>query len=205
MEPQHPGAAEPYRRSADSRMTPEKVFVRGYELEDLKGVVVLHRGLLSAERGTVTEPAGAPGAGRRADGGSGRQRIPGLGHPVFKKVDPRAAIFRSLAVEEGLWTEQVRLYEVIHRAFTARPGKSDIPVDDVGVMAAVLVGLGFTPEETTGLAVISTLPGVVAHISGELAAASPLRIVPDHDVAYEIPGNKDFATDLKEAGWPAAQ
>ncbi|MFE9445303.1 hypothetical protein ACFYO2_41565 [Streptomyces sp. NPDC006602] len=92
-----------------------------------------------------------------------------------------------------------------HRAVTAWPGKSDIPVNDVGVMAAVLVGLGLTPEETTGLAVISTLPGVVAHISEELAAARRPRIVPDHDVAYEIPGNKDSATDLKEAGWPAAQ
>lgn len=134
-----------------------------------------------------------------------RQRFRGLGRPVFKKVDPRAANLRSLAVEEGLWTEPVRLYEAIHRAFTARPGKSDIPISDVGVMAAVFVGLGCTPEETTGLAVISTLPGVAVHISEELAAARPLRIVPDHDMAHEVAEDKDFATDLKEAGCPAAR
>jgi citrate synthase len=130
-----------------------------------------------------------------------RQRIPGLGHPVFKKVDPRGAILRSIAAEERLWDEQAQLYEAIHRAFTARPGKGDIPINDVGVMAAVLVALGFTPEETTGLAVISTLPGVVAHISEELAGGRPLRIIPDEAVAYDVAEGRDFQEDRKEAGW----
>ena len=131
-----------------------------------------------------------------------RQRLPGLGHPVFKKTDPRAAILRRVAAEEGLWNEPARLYEEIHRAFTSRPGKADIPINDVGVMAAVLVALGFTPEETTGLAVISTLPGVVAHISEELSGGTPIRIVPDATVAYDVAEGKDFKTDWEEAGWP---
>jgi citrate synthase len=76
-----------------------------------------------------------------------RHRVPGLGHSALKKVDPRAAILYSLAAEEGLWTESVRLSEAIHRAFTARRGKCDIPVNDVGFMASLLVGLGQAPPD----------------------------------------------------------
>ena len=128
-------------------------------------------------------------------------RIPGLGHPVFKKVDPRGAILRGIAVREGLWSEPAQLFESVHRAFTRRPGKADIPINDVGVMAAVMVALGFTPEESTGLAIISTLPGVVAHISEELASGTPIRIVPDETVAYDMAAEKNFSHDWKAAGW----
>ena len=72
----------------------------------------------------------------------------------------------------------------VHRAFTALPGKADIPINDVGMMAVVLVELGFTPEETTGLAVLSTMPGVIAHISEELRTGRPIRVVPEAMVDY---------------------
>lgn len=246
MEPQHPGKVEPYRRSAVSHVTREKLFVRGYDLEDLIGGLsftaasfLLIKGRLPTPQetrlldaaltgvpdyalkkpGTVAaryvvfaNPSTVAGlaavtmavgkhtlatedtaryitsaharflesgqamdtfaADEVASMAARGQRVPGLGHPLFKGVDPRAEILRSLAVEEGLWNEPVQLYEEIHRAFTSQPGKSDIPINDAGVMAAVLVGLGFPPEETTGRAVISPLPGVVAH-SEELAAARP--------------------------------
>jgi len=271
----HSGDIEPYWRSAVSRVTPEKVFVRGYDLEDLIGGLsftaasfLLIKGRLPNPRETrvldavltavldyalqkpgtaaaryvvsanpsmvaglaaatlavgqhtlATEDtarfiasayAGYQESGQDMDTfaaalvesmAARRQRIPGLGHPVFKKVDPRGAVLRSIAAEEGLWNEQAQLYEAIHRAFTARPGKGDIPINDVGVMAAVLVALGFTPEETTGLAVISTLPGVVAHISEELTSGKPLRLIPDEMVAYDVAAGRDFQHDWNEAGW----
>jgi citryl-CoA lyase len=132
-----------------------------------------------------------------------RRRIPGLGHPVFKKVDPRGAVLRQVAVEAELWSEACEVYEAVHAAFTALPGKSEIPINDVGVMAAVMVGLGFTPEESTGLAIISTLPGVVAHVSEELRSGRPIRIVPDEIAAYDVAEDRDFHADWKAAGWPA--
>jgi citryl-CoA lyase len=130
-----------------------------------------------------------------------RSRIPGFGHPVFKKVDPRAAILRQVAVDAGLWSDACRLYEEIHRVFTTPPKKADIPINDVGMMAAVLTGLGFTPEESTGIAIISTLPGVVAHVSEELRAGRPIRIVPDGIATYEVTEGRDFVEDWKAAGW----
>lgn len=275
MTAQHPQENERYWQSSVSQVTSDKVFVRGYDLEDLIGGLsftsasfLLIKGRLPSPRETrvldavltavldyaLQKPgtaaaryvvsanpsmvAGLAAAtmavgkytlatedtarfittthARYRESGEDlttfaanlvesmaarKERIPGLGHPVFKKVDPRAAILRETAVREGLWNEPAQLYEAIHQAFTARPGKADICVNDVGTMAAVLVALGFTPEETTGLAVISTLPGVVAHISEELACGKPLRIVPGETVAYDVPTGKDFKADWREAGW----
>jgi citryl-CoA lyase len=130
-----------------------------------------------------------------------KQRIPGLGHPMFKKIDPRGAALRAVAVEEGCWGEAAELYEAVHRAFTALPGKADIPINDVGVMAMVLVELGFTPEEGTGVALLSTLPGVIAHVSEELRTGRPIRVIPSATVGVVGELGKDFAADRDAAGW----
>jgi citrate synthase len=131
-----------------------------------------------------------------------RERIPGFGHPRFRRIDPRAQRLREIAEASGLWGDRARLYAAVHRAFTGLPGKADIPINDVGMMAVVLVELGFTPEETTGLAVLSTMPGVVAHISEELRTGRPIRVVPEAMVDYGDGAEHDFATDRRSAGWP---
>ncbi|MGH3661742.1 MAG: hypothetical protein ACRDTQ_07780, partial [Micromonosporaceae bacterium] len=89
----------------------------------------------------------------------------------------------------------------VHRAFRALPGRDAIPINDVGVMAAVLVEMGFTPEEMTGLAVMSMLPGVIAHVSEELREGPPIRIVPDEIAAYPDQSKKNLAADVRAAGW----
>ena len=137
-----------------------------------------------------------------AEAGERRRRIPGFGHPRFRKIDPRAQRLRDVAEASGLWGERARLYEAVHRAFTALPGKADIPINDVGMMAVVLVELGFTPEEMTGLAVLSTMPGVVAHLSEELRTGRPIRVVPEDQVDYADRSERDFVADRRETGWP---
>ena len=96
------------------------------------------------------------------------ERIPGFGHPLFKRIDPRAQRLKDVAVAEGLWSEQAELYEHDPPRLRRATGKPDIPINDVGMMAVVLLELGFSPDEMTGLAMLSTLPGVIAHVSEEL-------------------------------------
>jgi citryl-CoA lyase len=129
------------------------------------------------------------------------RRIPGLGHPVFKRVDPRAAALRQLAVKESCWPPAAQLYEAVHAAFTKLPGKEDIAINDVGVMAAALVGLEFTPEEGTGVAILSTMPGLIAHISEELQVGRRIRVVPRDDVRYDVEEGRDYRGDRHAAGW----
>jgi citryl-CoA lyase len=136
-----------------------------------------------------------------ADARARKQRIPGLGHPLFKRVDPRAAKLKSIAVAEGLWSEQGDLYELVHQRFVEAAGKPDIPINDVGMMAVVLLELGFTPDEMTGLAVLSTMPGVIAHISEEMQSGRPIRVVPDELVDYGELVTRDLAADRLAAGW----
>jgi citrate synthase len=129
------------------------------------------------------------------------RRIPGFTHPMFRFVDPRAAALKSVAVKEGAWGEICEWYEAVHRAFmiTTRP---ENVINLVGMIAMVLSELGFTPPEMTGLAVISTLPGVVAHIAEELASNKIIRGLPDDAVAYAR-SRRDLDADLAAAGWTA--
>jgi citryl-CoA lyase len=148
--------------------------------------------------GTLAETAAAVVSEARAR----KERIPGIGHPRFKRIDPRAQKLKQIAVAEGLWSERGDLYELIHQHFVDAAGKPDIPINDVGMMAVVLLELGFTPEETTGLAILSTLPGVIAHISEELRGGKPIRVIPDQLVDYGEPLRRDLAADRAAAGWP---
>ncbi|MBM7417397.1 MULTISPECIES: citryl-CoA lyase [Nocardiaceae] len=136
-----------------------------------------------------------------ADARANKRRIPGFGHPVFRNVDPRAQILKDIAVEAGLWGEPVELYEAVHRAFIKTPGREHFPMNDVAVMAAITVALGFTPEESTALAIIGTLPGIVAHISEEMTSRKVQRSIPRDTVDYEV-SRRDLRTDLAAAGWP---
>jgi citryl-CoA lyase len=136
-----------------------------------------------------------------ADARARKERIPGIGHPLFKGVDPRAQKLKQVAVAEGLWSDRAELYEHVHRAFVDAIGKPDIPINDVGMMALVMLELGFTPDEMTGLAVLSTLPGVIAHVSEELASGRRIRTVPDDQVDYTAIEPRDFTTDHGIAGW----
>jgi citrate synthase len=136
-----------------------------------------------------------------ADVRARKERIPGIGHPLFKGVDPRAQKLKQVAVAEGLWSDRAELYEHVHRTFVDAIGKPDIPINDVGMMALVMLELGFTPDEMTGLAVLSTLPGVIAHVSEELASGRRIRTVPDDQVDYTAVDPRDFTTDRRTAGW----
>jgi citrate synthase len=133
-----------------------------------------------------------------------RLRIPGFGHPRFKRVDPRAQRLREVAVETGLWGDKARLYELIHRAFVDAAGKPDIPINDVGMMAVVLLELGFSPDEMTGLAILSTFPGLIAHVSEELQSGQRIRVVPDDQVDYGDQAAVELADGLRAAGWSSA-
>lgn len=129
-----------------------------------------------------------------------KQRIPGFGHQVFKKVDPRAQILKKIATDAGLWGEEVKLYEAVHRAFIKLPGREEFPINDVAVLAAITVAMGFTPEESTALAIMGTLPGVIAHISEEFASGKVQRLIPPATADYNVE-RRDLATDLDAAGW----
>ncbi|MFP3462773.1 citryl-CoA lyase [Arthrobacter globiformis] len=276
LEAQEQLTAPPYWSTSVSRVTDSKVFIRGYDLEDMIGELPFSAATFLLLRGRIPTPAeadlldavlsavldyslqksgtvaaryiasanpnmpaalaaGILGVGKntmdpcetarfciqayeRLESGSlpaeelaqqivdelrsRKQRIPGLGHPVFRYVDPRAQKLKEKAVAAGAWGPRAEFFEQIHRAFTSIPGKESIVLNDVGMMGLVLVEMGFSPEETTGLAILSTLPGVIAHVAEEIKAARPIRTVPEGTAEYDQTV-RNFVNDRKDSGWDA--
>ena len=128
-----------------------------------------------------------------------KERVPGLGHPVFRYTDPRAQQLKALAVDTGVWGDICEWYEAVHKAFTTQANKPEIVINEVGMMGAILAQMGFTPAEMTGLAVISTMPGVVAHISEEPQSKVRIRAISDSEVDYAR-DRRNFAEDLAKSG-----
>jgi citrate synthase len=129
-----------------------------------------------------------------------KRRVPGFGHPNFRFVDPRAQKLKEIAKAEGVWGPLCDWYETLHRAFTTKTGKPEIVINEVGMMAAILAQMGFTPAEMTGIAILSTMPGVIAHVSEEVQSEVRIRTVPDDAVEYER-HRRDLAGDMNGKGW----
>ncbi|OPX41181.1 MAG: hypothetical protein B1H13_03445 [Desulfobacteraceae bacterium 4484_190.3] len=91
-----------------------------------------------------------------------RKRMPGLGHPLHPKGDPRAIALKDVAVENGVWGEKGDIYEEIHKTFGEITGKR-FPINIDGMMGCVLSELGFAPKEMAGVAALSFMPGIIAH------------------------------------------
>lgn len=129
-----------------------------------------------------------------------KRRVPGFGHPVFRGVDPRAERLRSIAQAQGVWGEANMWYAAVHRAFQQAANKPDLVMNDVGMLAGIMFQMGFTPPEMTGLALLSTFPGLIAHISEELQSGAINRIIPDESTTYARL-RRDLTADCAAAGW----
>nr|WP_158087233.1 citrate/2-methylcitrate synthase [Mycobacterium aquaticum] len=110
----------------------------------------------------------------RAEG----RRLPGLGHPTHKASDFRSDILFALAAELGLAGESIAQFHAIQMAFAASSGKF-LPINIDGALAAVCKDLGLSHLQTTALAVLSVLPGLMAHVVEEIEEGRPLRHITD--------------------------
>jgi citryl-CoA lyase len=130
-------------------------------------------------------------------------RAPGFGHPNFEYVDPRSQTLRDIAVQEGVWGEIGDWYEAVHRAFIVAVNKPKMPINDIGMVAAIMTQMGFEPAEMNGISLMSAFPGVIAHITEELKSKRPIRVVPADLVSYPTE-HKPLNPALTEAGWDDA-
>jgi citrate synthase len=102
--------------------------------------------------------------------GDGR-RVPGLGHPVHKDVDPRVPRLYELAAEAGVLGPHMRLLEAVRAANEAVSGRR-LPINGAGAAGAALADLGLPPEAARGFALLARTAGLVGHLAEE--AEQPL-------------------------------
>ena len=94
-------------------------------------------------------------------------RIPGLGHPVHKQVDPRTPRMYEIAEQHGVLGPHLRALRLVadeHRELTGRA----LPINGAGVGGAALADLGFPPRIVRGFALLARSAGLVAHLAEEM-------------------------------------
>lgn len=92
--------------------------------------------------------------------------VPGLGHPVHKKLDPRTPVLIRIAEEEGLRGPHLRLFEAIGRVHPQVLNRT-LPLNGAGVCGAALADLGLPVDLLRGFALLARAAGLLGHLAEE--------------------------------------
>lgn len=93
-------------------------------------------------------------------------RIPGIGHKVYREEDPRATKILEKAENLGLSGEATEKMTEIRESFADQ--KTDLVLNVDGAIAAVMTDMGWEPELGKGFFIIARTPGIVAHVREEM-------------------------------------
>jgi len=88
------------------------------------------------------------------------KRVPGLGHPIHKPVDPRTVRLFQIARETGFYGKYCERMEEIGR-------KKDLVVNATGAIGALACELGLDWRAVKGLGVMARAIGLVGHLLEE--------------------------------------
>lgn len=95
-----------------------------------------------------------------------KRLVPGLGHPVHKRQDPRTPALLRIAEEEGLRGPHLRLFEAVGRVHPQVLGRT-LPLNGAGVCGAALADLGLPVELLRGFALLARAAGLLGHLAEE--------------------------------------
>lgn len=119
-----------------------------------------------------------------------KKRFPGFGHPLHKMGDYRAISLRKVAAKLGYVGEKLTMYEAIHQEFVKVTGKTEIPINVDGMMAAIMSEMGLEPMEMTAISALSVLPGIIAHAIEEIKEGKLIRVPPRELTDYKGVGER---------------
>lgn len=102
-------------------------------------------------------------------------RIPGLGHPIHREVDPRTPRLYELAKAHGLAGPHLRLLSFVAAAYNSATGRS-LPINGAGAAGAALADLGFPPSLARGFALLARTAGLIGHLAEEAEHPIGMRL-----------------------------
>jgi len=113
-------------------------------------------------------------------------RIPGFGHPVHAPLDPRAERILELADERGVSGPHVLLARLLRGAVADAWGRP-LTMNVSLAIAAVLLELGYAPEDAKAVPILARTAGLLAHLAEERErpAGFAMARAAEAAVAYE--------------------
>ncbi len=108
------------------------------------------------------------------------RRIPGLGHPVHKRQDPRTPRIYVIAEEAGLVGPYLGRLKEVAEAHRAQSGR-ELPINGAGVAGAALADLGFPGPLLRGFALLARTAGLLGHLAEELQSPIGMRLYREVD------------------------
>jgi citrate synthase len=117
--------------------------------------------------GNVTiREAGAATLAALAEARTARRAVPGFGHPLHRKADPRVARLLQVADETGIAGRHVAVARLIEQKLPEVTGKP-LVMNVSGAIAAVLLDAGFPLLAVKGVPILARTAGLIAHLLEE--------------------------------------
>jgi citrate synthase len=121
------------------------------------------------------------------------QKIPGLGHRIYKDQDPRAEKLFQLAKTWDLSGKAVALLRAVAEDWQAKTGKH-LAINIDGAQGAILVDMGIPWEYAKSVFLIGRAAGLSAHAHEQVKLGKPFQFGSDIKVNYTGPGPRDLTS-----------
>src|SRR5207247_1578390 len=151
--------------TAITRVEPNRVAVRGYDIAELMG----HVSFGAAVHLLLTGELPSPAIGRLMDG----ILVSSIDHGA---TPPSALAARTVASTGASLSASV-----------AAGIKKTLPINGDGAIGAILADLGMNPVGFNGIFMIARTPGLVAHVIEEQTREKPLRRIDPVNHGYDGP------------------
>lgn len=112
------------------------------------------------------------------------ERVSGFGHRLYD-TDPRTQKLVELSKENGFFGKYVKFALVCEEELSK--GGKKLPLNIDGIIAALLLEMGFNSKVGKGIFIIGRVPGIVAHVVEEALREKPVRRLSEKDVEYDGP------------------
>ncbi|MFH8447463.1 citryl-CoA lyase [Streptomyces sp. NPDC018026] len=114
--------------------------------------------------------------------------IPGLGHPVHKRLDPRTPALVRIATEEHCYGPHLALFEAIGRVHPEYLGRT-LVLNGAGVVGAGLADLGLPVKLLRGFALIARAVGLLGQLAEEerMPVAMDTYLLLEHHAEFVDP------------------
>ena len=119
------------------------------------------------------------------------ERVPGYGHTEHPAGDPRTPILLDLAGEAGVTGRYTELALAVEDALAEAAGQ-ELPMNINGVVAALLLDLGFNPSFARPFVIMARVPGLIAHAIEETERERRWRPVAGR-TTYDGPEPRDLS------------